>query len=102
MSPKIFARCVKREPCWTALGCVLTAWMIILPARVAAQGGTFTAQSANANFYVATNGNDLWSGKLPVPNGLHTDGPFASLARAQIAVRSLLNRKSSLPIVVVV
>ena len=39
-------------------------------------------------FYVAQNGNDsTFSGMLPVPNG-NGDGPFASPARAQLAVES--------------
>ncbi|MCY1719423.1 hypothetical protein OU798_03670 [Prolixibacteraceae bacterium Z1-6] len=42
-----------------------------------------------ADFYVATNGNDNWSGTLPDPNSDNTDGPFASLNRAQKAVREL-------------
>ena len=31
------------------------------------------------NYFVATNGNDAWSGRLPQPNANKTDGPFASL-----------------------
>ena len=40
-------------------------------------------------FYVATNGNDSWSGTRPEPNKDHTDGPFATLERARDAVREL-------------
>ncbi len=40
-------------------------------------------------FYVATGGNDAWSGRLPEPNDAGTDGPFASIPRAQEAVRKL-------------
>jgi parallel beta-helix repeat protein len=40
-------------------------------------------------FYVATNGDDGWSGRLPQPNPGATDGPFATLARAREAVRQL-------------
>src|SRR5579875_1591114 len=43
---------------------------------------------ARMNFYVAPNGNDAWSGYLPYPNRTHTDGPFATLGRAQQAVRA--------------
>ncbi|WP_042700458.1 carbohydrate-binding domain-containing protein [Azospirillum sp. B506] len=39
-------------------------------------------------FYVATNGKDSWSGKLAAPNADGTDGPFASLAKAQAAMRA--------------
>lgn len=34
-----------------------------------------------ADFYVATDGNDLWSGRLPSPNSNENDGPFASVTR---------------------
>ena len=39
-------------------------------------------------FYVAKNGNDGWSGRLATPNAEGTDGPFASLERAQAAMRA--------------
>ncbi|MEZ5106851.1 MAG: right-handed parallel beta-helix repeat-containing protein [Draconibacterium sp.] len=42
-----------------------------------------------ADFYVSENGNDNWSGTLPEPNAGKTDGPFATLKRAQKAVREL-------------
>ncbi|MFA7003602.1 MAG: hypothetical protein WC429_06145, partial [Verrucomicrobiia bacterium] len=32
-----------------------------------------------ADFYVATNGNDQWSGKLAAPNKEKSDGPFATI-----------------------
>ncbi len=37
--------------------------------------------------YVAVNGNDKWSGKLPEPNVDKTDGPFATLERARDEIR---------------
>lgn len=42
---------------------------------------------AGQTFYVATAGNDHWSGTLPAPNAAQTDGPFASLVRARDAIR---------------
>jgi hypothetical protein len=45
--------------------------------------------------YVATDGSDAWSGTLPAPNASRTDGPFASLARAQQAERSLGQTKGA-------
>ena len=51
------------------------------------------AQAPSADLYVSPQGNDSWSGKLPAPNAPRTDGPFASVARAQAALREL--RKSS-------
>ncbi|MFA5326800.1 MAG: DUF1349 domain-containing protein [Prolixibacteraceae bacterium] len=44
---------------------------------------------AKADFYVATNGNDTWSGTLAEPNAAKTDGPFLTPERAQKAVREL-------------
>jgi len=38
-------------------------------------------------FFVATNGNDEWSGHLPRPSRKGSDGPFATLPRALKAVR---------------
>ncbi|MBM3188548.1 MAG: right-handed parallel beta-helix repeat-containing protein [Chloroflexi bacterium] len=40
-------------------------------------------------FYVSTQGNDAWSGRLPEPNAEGSDGPFASVARARAAIRAL-------------
>lgn len=39
--------------------------------------------------HVAPNGNDDWSGKLAAPNAAHTDGPFATLNGARLALRRL-------------
>ena len=40
-----------------------------------------------ATYYVSTEGNDAWSGRLSEPNSKGTDGPFATLIRARDAVR---------------
>ncbi|MDQ3814223.1 MAG: right-handed parallel beta-helix repeat-containing protein, partial [Armatimonadota bacterium] len=45
-------------------------------------------------YFVAVDGNDAWSGKLPAPNKQKTDGPFASLERARDQVRE---RKTWVP-----
>ena len=50
--------------------------------------------SAKADFYVALNGADHWSGTLPAPNGKGTDGPFATLVRSRDAVRDLRKSRS--------
>ena len=49
----------------------------------------FSAKDATADFYVAPNGNDAWSGTLASPNAAASDGPFATIERAQKAVREL-------------
>src|SRR5207249_7797146 len=46
-----------------------------------------------ADFYVATNGNDSWSGTLDAPNGDSSDGPFATLNRARQAVQGMTGGK---------
>jgi len=46
-------------------------------------------QEPVADFYVATEGNDSWSGRLPTPNAAGTDGPFATLAQARDAIREI-------------
>ncbi|WP_148219735.1 right-handed parallel beta-helix repeat-containing protein [Azospirillum sp. B510] len=51
-------------------------------------GTPTTPKPTEPAFYVATNGKDSWSGKLAAPNADGTDGPFASLAKAQAAMRA--------------
>lgn len=46
--------------------------------------------------FVSPLGNDRWSGQLAAPNRGKTNGPFATIARAQQAVRKL-RRKGDLP-----
>ena len=43
----------------------------------------------SADFYVAPNGSDQWSGTLTEPDDANSDGPFATLERARDAVRDL-------------
>ncbi len=58
--------------------------------------------SSGADFFVATNGDDAWSGKLPEPNEAGTDGPFASLQQARDAVRELKQGGAGKDIVVLI
>lgn len=51
---------------------------------------------SSADFFVATNGNDRWSGRLAAPNPAGSDGPFATLGRARDAVRELKAREGGL------
>jgi hypothetical protein len=50
---------------------------------------------AQGVFFVATNGNDQWSGRSPAPNRERTDGPFATLPGALRAVRGLRRQQDS-------
>jgi parallel beta-helix repeat protein len=45
-------------------------------------------------FYVATNGNDQWSGTLSAPDSSRNDGPFATLQKARNAIRELKHNGS--------
>lgn len=69
---------------------------VVLVAALAGAG------SKKADFYVATTGNDNWSGRLAGPNPDATDGPFATLAKARDAVRQLKNRSIRKDIIVLV
>ncbi len=46
-------------------------------------------------FYVSPAGNDHWRGMLPSPNGRKTNGPFATLQRAEQAVRTVRQSASN-------
>ena len=59
-------------------------------------------ETKKADFYVATDGNDGWSGSLESPNTAKTDGPFATLARARDAVRKVKERGQTKDIVVLI
>lgn len=54
---------------------------------VMAQPGDRPAEPTHV--YVATNGNDNWSGRVPNPKADRSDGPFATLSRARDAIRAL-------------
>ncbi len=58
----------------------------------------------HADFFVATNGCDScgWSGTLAAPNASNSDGPFATVARAQQAVQALKANRTSGEITVMV
>jgi len=66
-------------------------WMALAFASLCLGVSGVRGQKAEAGivFYVAPNGNDAWSGKLPSPNRSKTDGPFATLQRALDALKTL-------------
>ena len=68
--------------CWF----LLTIGVVGVGPAVAKSGG---GGSGPANYYVASNGNDAWSGTFAAPNATNTDGPFATLEAAQNAIRKL-------------
>ncbi len=69
-------------------------WMIFL-AFVVAGGGV--AWGDSPIYFVATNGNDAWSGTRPDPSADGRDGPFATLHRAQEALRAGASENTGLP-----
>lgn len=56
---------------------------------VGSRGGSVASHPAEVVLYVATSGNDSWSGKLAAPNARRSNGPFRTLQRAQMAIRAL-------------
>jgi parallel beta-helix repeat protein len=68
----------------------------LIGSGLSAWGSATGVNSATTStmYYVATNGNDAWSGKLAEPNAPRTDGPFATLYRARDAVRELKNKQA--------
>lgn len=46
--------------------------------------------------YVAPNGSDSWSGKMPTPNQFKTDGPLATLRRALESIRELKHQQGGI------
>src|ERR1041384_5505605 len=56
--------------------------------------------SFGADFYVSLQGKDIWSGTLKSPNSGATDGPFASIARAQSAVQQLKAANPNTPLTI--
>ncbi len=67
-----------------------TAWMIVVCACAALSSvpNKLAAGEATARvLFVATNGNDHWSGTLPEPRD--GDGPFATLQRARDEIRGM-------------
>ncbi len=67
-------------------------------------GGVSAASGppAKADFYVSVDGDDRWSGTLPVANAQASDGPFATLARARDAVRGVKRNAPNRDVVVLI
>ena len=63
--------------------------VMILTFLVAVVGVPSIEGADGLQLYVATNGNDQWSGRLSIPNEAKTDGPFASITRARDVIREL-------------
>lgn len=68
-----------------AFGLLIAALMMLIEAGPAFAA---TPKQDGRTFFVATNGNDAWSGTLAKPNRRRTDGPFATVAHALQAIRA--------------
>src|SRR5215475_5836898 len=75
---------------WQSL-LLIGIWLAFLSTGIGA------SQTDDAAYFVATNGNDAWSGRLVDPNRNRTDGPFATVTRAVAAVRETRSRTSNVP-----
>ena len=54
---------------------------------------SFAGAAPTADLFVAPDGKDSWSGTKPSANSGRSDGPFATVQRAQLAVRKLKERE---------
>ena len=74
------------------IAALLSIVTVLSPALSTAAGDEGIAHDPRvpfvADFFVSPQGNDRWSGRLADPG--ENDGPFATVARAQQAVRALL------------
>ena len=70
------------------LSTVAIAASLLLPCAAWAQTPQ-VEKAAGATLFVASGGNDAWSGTLAAPNAAGSDGPFASLDRARDAIRQM-------------
>ncbi len=78
----------------------LARWLMLGTVLLIATGSVIAADKVAADFFVSPTGNDAWSGTLAEQNADANDGPFATLARAQQAVRELIGSGRSGPVLV--
>ena len=69
------------------------SYLAITVAAVHFLGLAIHAQTKPTVFYVASVGDDSWSGTMASPNRNMTDGPFATPERARDAIRRLKSKK---------
>jgi hypothetical protein len=92
---------MKRRKFFALMGLSLMATLspVYLAAAIAnreLQSLTTKELSTVTIFYIATDGNDSYSGILPEPNADLTDGPFATIERSQQAIRQLKQKQDGL------
>ena len=77
----------------------MVQWMrlaVIFGGPLLACLSAFAAPARDVTIYISPSGNDTWSGTLPTPNKLKTDGPVATPQRAQQLARQCGARTISL------
>jgi len=79
------------------LGCLSAALFVVgcAQSRQAASGPLRAPKPGPGVFFVATNGNDAWSGGRAAPNTGGSDGPFATVARAVAAAREFKHARTT-------
>ena len=76
--------------------CRILSVAVLVVLTVGMMATSDTTVAAQVTFYVATDGDDAWSGTRKTPNKEKSDGPFATLTRARDAVRQL-KKSNQLP-----
>jgi hypothetical protein len=76
-----------KDPLLAALLALVLA--LVLALAFLANPRPARADEGGLRLYVATNGNDSWSGRLESPAPTKNDGPFATLARARSEIRKI-------------
>ena len=84
---------------------VVSLFILLAGIALTSAAAVFAADGAHglkATFYVAPDGSDAWSGTLAAANAEKTDGPFATLEKAQDALRPIARKGQKTPLVVLV
>jgi len=68
---------------------VIAGVLLGVMASLGAEESKASSVPKSGTFFVAPNGKDSWSGRIPQPNVDRTDGPFATLAAACNAARQM-------------
>ena len=63
-----------------------------------AKGRPVKSRQQTVELFVAPNGDDRWSGRLPEPAKDRRDGPFATVLRARNAIRSLRKKPGAVAV----
>src|SRR5260221_8219836 len=78
-------RCLATGP--VSLAVSLSIAIAAVNGRCAATTAALQPRPGPGIYFVATNGNDAWSGRSPLPNSSKTDGPFATPKGAMSRLR---------------